>query len=62
MSVKFEFKGQTDSNTMGGWVLENLEKLPKEGDKFVFGNLEVTVSEMEDKRIKGITIKKKTID
>ena len=58
----FEFKGQTDSNTMGGWILENLEKLPKEGDKFVFDNLEVTVSEMEDKRITGITIKKKTID
>ncbi len=59
---KSEFKGQTESNTMSGWVLENLEKLPKEGDKFIFDDLEITVSEMEDKRIKGITIKKKTID
>ena len=57
-----EFKGETDSNTMGGWILEKLQKLPVKGDWFVFGNLEITVSEMEDKRIKGIIVKKKTID
>lgn len=57
-----EFKGETESNTMGGWILEKLEKLPKEGDKFMFDNLEITVSKMEDKRITGITVKKKTID
>ncbi len=57
-----EFKGETESNTMGGWILEKLEKLPVEGDQFVFGDLEITVSEMKDKRIKGIIVKKKTID
>lgn len=57
-----EFKGETDSNTMGGWILEKLQKLPVKGDWFVFGDLEITVSEMEDKRIKGIMVKKKTID
>lgn len=57
-----EFKGETESNTMSGWILEKLEKLPKEGDKFMFDNLEITVSKMEDKRITGIIIKKKTID
>ena len=53
-----EFKGETSSNTVGGWVLENLEKLPDEGDNFCFENLEVAVSKMEDKRIVGVTIKK----
>ena len=53
-----EFMGKTASNTVGGWVLENLEKLPNEGDAFCFDNLEVSVSEMEDKRIVGVTIKK----
>lgn len=57
-----EFRDETDSNTVGGWILEKLEKLPKEGDKFVFDNLEITVSEMEDKRITGIIVKRKTID
>ncbi len=53
-----EFMGKTASNTVGGWVLENLEKLPDEGDAFCFDNLEVSVSKMEDKRIVGVTIKK----
>ena len=53
-----EFMGKTSSNTVGGWVLENLEKLPDEGDEFCFNNLEVSVSKMEDKRIVGVTIKK----
>ena len=57
-----EFRGETESNTVGGGILEVLEKLPKEGDKVLFDNLEITVSEMEDKRITGIIVRKKTID
>ncbi|MEG1994024.1 MAG: hemolysin family protein, partial [Oscillospiraceae bacterium] len=35
-----------DYSTVGGWVIENLEKIPTEGDKFIYRNLDVTVTEV----------------
>ncbi|MDE5853328.1 MAG: hemolysin family protein, partial [Oscillospiraceae bacterium] len=53
-----DYDADDESNTVGGWVLKNLEKVPDKDDKFLVDGLEVTVSEMDDKRIVGIIVRK----
>lgn len=46
-----------DYSTVGGWVIENLEKIPTKGDKFTFRNLDVTVTEVSEQRVVKIKVK-----
>lgn len=41
----------SDYNTVGGWVLEQFQYIPKVGESFDFENLHVTVLELDDQRI-----------
>ncbi len=52
----FHLTGETDSATVGGWVMEQLEKIPSEGDKFDYENLHVTVTKAEDRRVLEILV------
>lgn len=45
------------SNTVSGWVVEELNKIPSEGDSFTFENLMVTVIKTDRKRVMEIEIK-----
>ena len=45
------------SNTVSGWVIEELGRLPAEGDSFAFDNLEITVSKTDLKRVEEIEVK-----
>lgn len=47
----------TDSKTVGGWVIENIEKVPELSDEFVFEDLKITVSETEGKRMVWLDIR-----
>jgi CBS domain containing-hemolysin-like protein len=38
-----EGEGKGGALTVGGWVIENLEGAPREGDRFVFKDLSVQV-------------------
>ncbi|MEG1448254.1 MAG: hemolysin family protein [Oscillospiraceae bacterium] len=51
-----------DYSTVGGWVIENLEKIPTEGDKFIYRNLDVTVTEVLEQRVVKINVKVNEID
>ena len=42
--------------TVSGWVMELLGKIPEKGDKFEFENLQVSVLEMDEKRVEKIRI------
>lgn len=46
----------TDSNSVSGWVLENLGTIPAVGDGFTYKNLKVTVIEIEEQRIKKVRL------
>ncbi len=48
---------ETDSATVSGWVMEQLEKIPDKGDSFVWENLEVTVTSVENRRLMEIMVK-----
>ena len=50
--MEFDF----DSETIGGWCIEMLEGFPKEGSSFVYKNAEVTVTEVDERRVRSVRI------
>ena len=49
---------ESEFNTVAGWATEQLERIPEEGDSFVWKNLKVTVIEMDDTRIIRLRVEK----
>ena len=47
---QFEFTAESQSISIGGWVAEQLEKIPEEGDSFDFEKLHVTVKATDSNR------------
>lgn len=52
----FHFSGEANAATVSGWVLEQLDKIPVEGDHFEYENLSVTVSKAEQRRVLEVLI------
>ncbi len=52
----FDMDDEPESTTVGGWVMEQLGKIPTQGDKFTFKKLDVTVTRVEDKRVLEIMV------
>ncbi len=52
----FKIKIQTEMNSVGGFVMEQLSKVPEKGDKFQFENLFVTVTQTREKRAEKIIV------
>lgn len=47
---KFEIECESDSVSLGGWIMEQMDKIPEVGDTFDFENLTVTVTETDAHR------------
>ena len=47
---------ETDSVTVGGWVIDLLGKIPDEGDEVTYANLKITVTKTEARRINELKI------
>lgn len=45
-----------DSATVSGWVMEQLSRIPEEGESFNFKNLAVTVTKIDDRRVVEIEV------
>ncbi len=52
----FGLTGEYDSTTVSGWVLEQLERIPSEGDSFDYENLTVTVTSTDSQRVLEIKV------
>ena len=52
----FSLKGECEANSISGWVLEQLGRIPQEGDQFQADGLAVTVTKMEHRRIMEIRV------
>lgn len=57
----FEYFGITadeeyEFNTVSGWVIHNLEKIPDKGDNFTYKNLNVTVTDADEKTVNEIKV------
>jgi putative hemolysin len=47
---------ETSYHTLGGWVLESFESIPLNGEFFIYENLKVTADEVENRRVKKLTV------
>ena len=54
---RFSLNGETESSTVSGWVMDQLQKIPVKGDTFTYENLEVTVTETDNRRVQEILVK-----
>ena len=52
----FGIEDETESTTVGGWVMERLGKVPQKGDSFLFANLKITVTKVDDKRVLEVVV------
>ena len=53
----FDVKLRSDSVSVGGWVMEQLNRVPVKGESFHVQHLEITVSELSAYRVSSITVK-----
>lgn len=53
---QFDVEIDTDSLSLGGWIMEKLERVPEIGDTVECNNLTVTVTEVEDRRVVSATV------
>lgn len=55
---ELEIEDEVEVVTVSGWVMNLLERIPKENDKVTYGDWEITVLEMNGKRVEKAKIKK----
>ena len=53
----FDVELKSDSVSVGGWVMERLNKVPVKGESFTTKHLEITVSELDAHRVSSITVR-----
>ena len=53
----FQVKGTCDAATVSGWVMEQVGRVPEEGDHFQAEGLDVTVTRVEHRRVLEIRVK-----
>ncbi len=52
----FELEDETDSATVGGWVLEKFGYFPKNGEKFSFENIDIEILSADEQRVNEIIV------
>ena len=52
----FALKGDCEANTVSGWVMEQIGRVPEEGDRFQSDGLDVTVTRVDHRRVLEIKV------
>jgi len=52
----FALKGECEANTVSGWVMEQVGRIPEEGDRFTSDGLDVTVTKVDHRRVLEIRV------
>ncbi|MEG1857706.1 MAG: hemolysin family protein [Pseudoflavonifractor sp.] len=52
----FSIKGSCDANTVSGWVMEQIGRIPEAGDRFQAEGLDVTVTQVDHRRVLEISV------
>ena len=53
----FDISCETDNNSTGGWVMEQLSKIPETGETFEYENLQIEITETDTHRVIKIKVK-----
>ena len=54
----FDVEIESESVSLGGWVMEQLGGIPKVGENFTYENLHITVTELDAHRVSYVTVVK----
>lgn len=57
----FDVEIESESVSLGGWVMEQLGGIPEVGENFTYENLHVTVTELDAHRVSYVTVIKQEI-
>ena len=52
----FNVKGEADSVSIAGWIMEQMGKIPEQGDSFTYGNLTISIEQISDNRILKVRV------
>ena len=52
----FDIRTDSDSVSLGGWIMDQMERIPDQGDSFDYENLTITVSKTDDHRVETVTV------
>ncbi len=55
----FDIQTDSDSVSLGGWIMDQMERIPKEGERFDYQNLCITISQAEDHRVQSVQVEVK---
>ena len=55
----FDIEYETDIVSVGGWAMEQMGKIPENGESFEFENLHVTITQTDSHRVTQITVLQK---
>ena len=58
----FEIEAESDSVSVGGWVMEQLGGIPEQGDSFTFEDLDVLIIDAESRRANRIRVVRNVAD
>ena len=47
----------TTNHTLGGWLIEEFQRIPKEGEKFSYQDLSIVIEKAEEKRVRLVHLK-----
>ena len=47
---------ETTNHSLGGWIFETLERIPKVGEGFKYENLHIVVQEVDNHRIRKVKV------
>jgi len=54
----FSIRGDCDASTVSGWVLEQLNRLPKTGDHFQAEGMDVVITRVERRRVAEVQVRR----
>ena len=57
----FDVEIESESVSLGGWVMEQLGGIPEVGENFTYENLHVTVTELDAHRVSYVTVVKQEV-
>lgn len=52
----FDIEAESDNISTGGWVMEQLGKIPEKGDNFTYSNLNIRIIETDSHRVSKIKV------
>lgn len=53
--LKIEHPGNS-FKSLGGWLVHEMERIPEQGEKIYYQNLEITIDKIENRRIRKLTV------